>query len=77
MSVEQIRLVLQLNLRIRNTDLLLKHFSKTGLLTESEINKLEKRMLFCITSAKEIIISIVKDRKVLGEEWENIKSKLL
>ncbi len=77
LSTHQIRLILQLNLRIRNTDLLLDYFSESQtLLNETEIEQIKTRMHFCIYTAIEIIESIYQDRENLKTEWIKINHKL-
>jgi uncharacterized protein YneF (UPF0154 family) len=72
LTPKQIRLLLQINLRIRNTDLLLESLLNISL-TKKEVEQLNQRMNYCINTASEIIGDIVSTRKKLRNEWKEIQ----
>lgn len=76
LSSLQIRLILQLDLRIRNTDLLLNDLLNNNNLTNTDIERLKNRMDYCIFTANEIVDSIVINRSELREDRETIREKI-
>ena len=77
LSTNEIRELLQLNLRIRNTDLILQDMLDTNKkILDSDIARLKSRMSYCAKTALNLLESISKQRKELKNDFKIIKTRL-
>lgn len=73
----EIRLLLQLVLRIRNTDQMLDHFlSQERPLTSGELDMTRERMTYCLRTAFQVMHSIALDRPELRVAADQLKKQL-
>lgn len=75
LSTTQIRELLQINLRVRNTDQILEDLLKIDKLTSSELERVKVRMSYCISSSAELLESIAKSRSDLKTEYESLRKR--
>lgn len=76
LSAMEIREILQLNLRIRNTDLILEDLQKNDKISDFDIQRLKMRMELCKNTANSLIESITMNRKELKQDFAIIKRRL-
>ena len=75
LSAYEIRELLQLNLRIRNTDLILQDmFDGDTKINKPEIHRLKSRMELCSYSAYNLMASISKYRNELKKDFIQLES---
>jgi len=78
LSAEQINELLQLNVRIRNTDLILdRAIESDKKLTKEMKETILDRTILCKTTAENLINSISESREKLGHMFVELKSRLV
>jgi hypothetical protein len=70
LNSSQIRALLQINLRVRNTDQLLQDMLKIDKITANDLERIQNRMSYCAKSANILLKTMIEKRKDLGVEYE-------
>lgn len=78
---DEVRLLLQLNLRIRNNDQMFSDFmeriiERSVSLTEKDCGKARSRMKYCAETAREVLLSISSRHADLQRSFDELESKL-
>jgi len=74
---DEIRLLLQLNLRIRNNDQMLVDFMhRAKSLSNEDFYKVKGRVTYCIKTAENLLNSICSNREELRLSFEALKKEI-